>query len=430
VIFFILILIALWVVQDKYLRSVYLGIFAILLIVELFYYINRSNRDLNNFFQSVLHNDYSSHLRDSGKGKSFRELYDTLNEINERLSLLSSEKESHTQYLISMIEQVRVGMLSVDANDQVQLVNMACKDLLNLPGISAGTNIRKTNPELMSIIDQIRIGEHQLIKWKVKEEEKPFSFQVTGFKSGDQEMKLVSIHDIRAELDEKELEAWQKLIRVLTHEIMNSVTPVVSLSSSLNDLVHDHAGKIKDEFLEKKLKDGLEAITERSSGLMNFTEAFRNLTRLPAPKIANVRIDDLIKRIETLLKPQLQQFNTTFNIVYDGKPSGFKGDIDLLEQVVINLVKNAMEAVEGVKEPRIDLIICDHEESKVKIIIKDNGPGIDPEIQDKIFIPFFSTKENGTGIGLSLSRQIVLMHRGILEVKSLPKQGSEFEIIL
>jgi len=425
-----LVLIALWITGGHYLRAAYIAIILIGLVIELFLYIDRQNRNVANFFSALLHDDYSQHLTHTGKGKSFRLLFKTLNALNEKMSNLSMEKESHGQYLFSLIEQVRVGLLSVDHTGDVFIVNRTLIELLGVFNIESGSNLYKSSPEIMNIINQIRPGEHQLIKWNRDNTEIPYSFQISIFKSEGKEYTLLSVHDIRTELDEKEVEAWHKLIRVLTHEIMNSVTPVVSLSSSLNDLVSDRAESIEDEQLRSRLLDGLSAIQDRSSGLMKFTEAYQNITRLPSPEIQEIETSELLKQIDALSANQLREQNIQFSIVYEGEPESFSCDIKLIEQVLINLIKNARAAVARSVPPVVELIVTRPEEHQISIIVRDNGEGIPKDILDKIFVPFYSTKEEGSGIGLSVSRQIIMMHRGTLEVRSEPGGGSEFEILL
>jgi two-component system nitrogen regulation sensor histidine kinase NtrY len=425
-----LILIAVWITEHHYLRGAYMGIFVIGLLVEMFLYIDRLNRNVANFFSALLHDDFSQHLAQQGKGKSFRLLFNILNALNEKMSSLGKEKESHGRYLFSLIEQVRVGLLSVDQSGQVFIVNRTLIELLGLYHIKTGSNLYESSPEVMNVINQIRPGEHQLIKWKRGESEIPFSFQISVFKIEEKEYTLLSVHDIRTELEEKEVEAWHKLIRVLTHEIMNSVTPVLSLSSSLNDLVNSKAAGIRDEKLKSRLMDGLMAIQDRSSGLLKFTEAYQDLTRLPSPRIQPIETRDLLKRIEALYANQFREQNIQFNIQYTGEPESFKGDIKLLEQVLINLIKNAREAVSQSVPPVVELIVTSPPKHQVSITVRDNGEGIPNDILDKIFVPFYSTKEDGSGIGLSVSKQIIMMHRGILEARSKPGSGSEFEILL
>jgi two-component system nitrogen regulation sensor histidine kinase NtrY len=423
-------LLAFWLIGGHYLRTIYIGIFIIVLAVEMFSYIDKLNNNLSNYFSSLLSGDYSSRLSDSRKGKSFRRLNETLNAINEKLKAISKEKETRSQYLGSLIDQAEVGILSMDMEGNIHLVNNAFGKLLGLEKIRTGMNLGHVSQELLNIIQKIPVGEHQLIRWIAGNAEKPFSFQVSRFKIEGQLYMLVSVHDIRAELDEKELEAWQKLIRVLTHEIMNSVTPIVSLSNSLNSLIKKSSEGLNEQKLNKKLSDGLEAIMDRSSGLMRFTTAYQNLTRIPAPKIQWVEPDLLIKKIATLYLPEMQQRNINWSVNYAGKPDKFRGDPDLIEQVLINLIRNATEAVTGRKDPRISLDIDEIPGYQVKIKVEDNGPGINKETMDKIFVPFFSTKPGGSGIGLSLSRQIIMMHRGSIEVSSKEEKGCKVEILL
>ena len=211
---------------------------------------------------------------------------------------------------------------------------------------------------------------------------------------------------------------------------MNSVTPVVSLSNSLNDLLKTHTEGIKDQKLRSRLSDGLDAIIDRSSGLMKFTAAYQNLTRIPAPKIQAIQTGDLLKRISTLFKPEIKDKKINLSIKYTGKPEKFRGDPDLLEQVLINLIRNAAEAVEDRLDPKIVLIIEEYPGYQVRIKVEDNGTGMNKEILDKLFVPFFSTKPKGTGIRLSLSRQIIMMHKGSIEVSSKEGKGSVFEVLL
>ena len=429
-IFAFLTLFAFWIINGHYLRSVYIGILIIILIAELFIYIDRLNNNLSNFFSSLLSDDYSNRLSDFGKGRSFRKLNEILNAINDKLKILSKEKETRSQYLGSLIEQSGVGILSVDLDGKIHLVNNAFRKLLGLDKVRPGMNLGDVSKELLDIIHKIPVGEHQLIRWIVRSTENPFSLQVSRFKLEEQLFILVTVHDIRAELDEKELEAWQKLIRVLTHEIMNSVTPIVSLSNSLNNLLKSSGEGIDEKKIKTSLSDGLEAIVDRSAGLMKFTTAYQNLTRIPAPKIQCIDLEVLLKKIGTLYLPEMQRRNIDFSIHYNGKPDKFNCDPDLFEQVLINLIRNAVEAVEGRDDPKISLDIEEIPGYQVKIKVEDNGPGMNKEILDKIFIPFFSTKQGGSGIGLSLSRQIVMMHRGSIEVSSEEGVGSIFEVLL
>ena len=420
---------ALFIVQAEYVRLVYLAILVILLVVEMFYYIDRINRDLSQFLISVLHDEYTLAFKERGRGKSFRGLYKAMNDISIKLKTLSKEKETRNQYLFSLIEQVKVGIISYEPSGRVHLVNQAFNELLATPTIKAGADLKISEPGLFSIFERVSAGERQLVKMKIQHEEKEFSIQSAGFRIEDQDFNLVSVQNIREELDERELEAWQKLIRVLTHEIMNSVTPITSLAGSLYDIVDATDAAIESPQLKEKLVSGLSAVRERSAGLIKFTTAYQDIAKIPAPVIKTVQSTELISRIQSLFAAEMKEGGIAFEI--DGKraPGSFKADINLLEQVIINLIRNARDAASVTDNPGIHVTLSTREGRQVSIQVRDNGQGIPDDTLDRIFVPFFSTKESGTGIGLSLSRQIIIMHKGTLEVDTIPGKTT-FEILL
>lgn len=420
---------ALFIVQAEYIRLVYLAILVILLVVEMFYYIDRVNRDLSQFLISVLHDEYTLAFKEKGRGKSFRGLYKAMNDISLKLKTLSKEKETRNQYLFSLIEQVKVGIISYEPSGRIHLVNQAFNELLATPAIKAGSDLKESEPGLFSILAKVPIGERQLVKMKIQHEEKEFSIQSAGFRIEDQDFNLVSVQNIREELDERELEAWQKLIRVLTHEIMNSVTPITSLAGSLYDIVNTRGTDIASPQVKDKLVSGLGAVRDRSSGLIRFTSAYQDIAKIPPPVIDIIRTKDLVNRLEALFAADMKEAGIDFIIGNENSPASFMADINLLEQVIINLIKNAREAITMTDKPKIHVIMSSRDGRQVSIKVRDNGQGITEDTLDRIFVPFFSTKESGTGIGLSLSRQIIIMHKGILEVDTMPGETT-FEILL
>ncbi len=420
---------ALFIVQAEYIRLAYLAILVILLVVEMFYYIDRINRDLSQFLISVMHDEYTLAFKEGGRGKSFRGLYKAMNDISLKLKTLSKEKETRNQYLFSLIEQVKVGIISYEPSGRVHLVNKAFNELLATPAIQAGTDLKISEPEYFSIFEKVSAGERQLVKMKIQHEEKEFSIQSAGFRIEDQDFNLVSVQNIREELDERELEAWQKLIRVLTHEIMNSVTPITSLTGSLYNLVEGQDAAIVSPQLKEKLVSGLGAVRERSAGLIKFTTAYQDIAKIPAPVIKKVKTSELISRLQSLFAAEMKDGGIEFQINGKAAPDSFLADINLLEQVIINLIRNARDALTIIDQPGIEVTISSSEGRQVSIKVRDNGQGIPDDTLDRIFVPFFSTKESGTGIGLSLSRQIIIMHKGTLEVDSMPGRTT-FEILL
>ena len=419
-------------VSSNYIRSIYLGIFILLLLIELFWYIDKRNRELTTFLKSLLNDDFSSRFKDAGKGKSFESFYKTMNSITEKFHNLSAEKEIQFQYMQALIQHVKVGIISFDSEGRIHIVNHAFRYFFNIPRIRKDSLIDDLNPDIIDLLCKIQSEEKKIIKVQQKGKNISLVINATEFKLEDKQYKLISAQNIREELEKQELEAWQKLIRILTHEIMNSVTPILSLSSSLYDLIETKNSKVKqfDEKLIQSLQSGLEAIVDRSTGLMRFTEAYKTLTRIPPPKIKSVRSDELAHRINTLFKTQTEEKNIGFSVELLSKPWSVQCDIELLDMVFINLIKNSIQALENKTNTQIKVRLRTTGKSKTIIEIEDNGKGMAQEVMNQIFVPFYTTKPDGSGIGLSVSNQIIRSHDGTIHVESEPGKGTVFFIRL
>lgn len=413
-----------FVISDAhYLRSIYLFIFLIIALIELFWYIDRTNRAFSSFLMALMQNDFTTTFSATNKGKSFGELYRAFNMITERFKKLSSEKQAQHIYLETLVEHVKVGIISFDENEKIQLMNEAFKKLSGNPTILYLKSLNTVNEELVETLRNIEPGDQKLLKINIGNNLMQLAINASTFKIHDGTYKLISVQNIKNELDSNELDAWQKLIRVLTHEIMNSVTPISSLTDTLATLT---ASELEKENPEKatmqKVMQGLKAIKSRSTGLQSFTEAYRKLTRIPPPAFAEVDIHSTIERIQTLLAEPLKGID--FKISTSNKSLRCIADAALLEQVIINIIKNAIEAVGDIMDPKIHVRISQNE--KTQITISDNGHGIDEDKIDKVFIPFFTTKTDGSGIGLALSREIMRLHGGNIEVQSSKDSGTSF----
>ena len=238
------------------------------------------------------------------------------------------------------------------------------------------------------------------------------------------------MQDIRKELDEKELDSWLKLIRVLTHEIMNSIAPVTSLSENLCSYYIREgeaipAGEVTEKMVQNTIR-GLKVINEQGIGLIRFVETYRKLTRLPEPVRSAVRIGELVENTVMLYRQELEEKMVRVSLHAAKSDMELSIDEKLISQVLINLVKNAAEALEGREEAGIRIECRENENRQAEVLVIDNGPGIAPDMIDEIFIPFFTTRENGSGIGLSLSRQIMRLHNGSLKVRSIPERETVF----
>ncbi|MFQ5674895.1 MAG: PAS domain-containing sensor histidine kinase, partial [bacterium] len=305
------------------------------------------------------------------------------------------------------------------------------KRLLKLPSLKNIRGLEKVSKQLVEVLTKMTAGDKALVKISEENELLQLAISATEFRMRDQNFKLVSFQNIQSELEEKELEAWQQLIRVLTHEIMNSVTPIASLASTLNETIHSEEHESGEQLSEESRKDirgGLMTIQKRSEGLLHFVDAYRGLTRIPTPDFKIFSVRELLEGVEKLMQPQIDEKRITCCV--DVIPSDLKltADSELVEQILINIFKNAIEAMNGQPQGKIELTSCIDNRGHVIIQVIDNGPGIPEDVCEKVFIPFFTTKEQGSGIGLSLSRQIMRLHRGTISVQSKPGTSTVFTL--
>jgi len=399
-------------------------------LVELYRFTSLTNRKLTRFLESVKYSDFISGFTSDNKlGNSFRELNTAFNEVLEAFRKARSEKEEHWQYLNTIVQQVRTGILSYDAEGNIQLMNANAKRFVGIFNIKNMHELENYNPKFYQALQEVQPGKSTLYKSGT---EFLLTLQATELRIRGNTVKLITLQNIQTELQRQELEAWQNLTRVLRHEIMNSITPISSLTSTLREILdHELVKKGNDYELKAEgaedLRDGLETIENRSKGLIKFIDAYREYTSLPQPKLKTVRVKDLIEKVTQLLKPEFKKKNLQFFTHCDSEYLTVQADEEMIEQVLINLIKNAIEAADLSLHGKIE-INSTYAENAVIIKITDNGPGIIPEAIDRIFVPFFTTKKTGSGIGLALSRQIMQMHNGSLTVVSMPDVKTTFTL--
>lgn len=403
----------------------------IIQLVDISRFVSQTNRKLTRFLESVKYSDFiSGFTADNKLGKSFKDLNKAFNEVLEAFRKARSEKEEHWQYLNSVVQQVRTGILSYDTDGEVQLINTNAKRFIGITSIKNIRELIQLNPKLYHAINSVEAGKSELFK---SSNELYLSIQSTELRIRGVDVKLVTLQNIQPELQKQELEAWQNLTRVLRHEIMNSITPISSLTSTLREILdHDMVLKdngnyeLKDEGAQD-LREGLSTIENRSKGLIKFIDAYREYTSLPKPIMATVRLKDLIEKVAQLMKTELRKTQIDFRYEYSSEYLTIQADVEMIEQVLINLLKNAIEALAETENPTL-ILTGRYEENAVKIEVIDNGPGIIKEALEHIFVPFYTTKRSGSGIGLSLSRQIMQMHNGSLSVESEPYVKTVFTL--
>ena len=410
--------------NEKYVSAVIVAGAILIEIIELFRYTTVTNKKVTKFLESIRYSDFStSFTHDNKLGKSFKELNKAFSNVADAFRHERSEKEEHLNYLNTVVQHVTTGLISFDADGKVGLINSAAKRFLNLPQIRNLSEILTVNVTLYKKLKQMSPGEKALVRIS---SELNLAIHATELKLRGHSYKLIAFQNIHSELESKEVEAWQNLTRVLRHEIMNSITPIASLTGTLNEiLAEDLKPNGEDSFMlsDESLSDlneGLQTIENRSKGLIKFVDAYRDYTSIPKPKFGLIKIDELFEHISQLLKHEFKDLNIDFSckVLFDNLE--ITADRELVEMVLINLLKNAKEALKDSEEPKLELIARIDEEQRVLLDVKDNGPGIIREAQERIFIPFYTTKKSGSGIGLALSRQIMQLHNGTLSVKSEP----------
>lgn len=397
----------------------------------LFKYIDKSNQDLARFLRSIRYSDFSQTFASEGRGGSYAELGGAFQEVIQEFRAARAEKEEHYRYLHTVMQHIGVGLISFKLDGTVGLVNNAAKRLLRVHVLKNIHSLEPMSKDLVDTMLRMRSGDRELVKIVENDELLQLSLSATEFKMRGDHFKLVSIQNIQSELEEKESEAWQKLTRVLTHEIMNSITPITSLASTANEmLVHYDAmtnGQHTEEVIQD-VRDAVATIEKRSASLLSFVNAYRSLTRIPQPDFQIISVLDLFKNVVDLLQAQMDQHGVDLHVDVDPPGLTITADPELIERVLINLAKNALESLAEVSRPEIRLTANLDGRGRSRIQVADNGPGIEPEAIDKIFIPFFTTKKEGSGIGLSLSREIMRQHAGTIAAFSQPGVKTVFTL--
>jgi len=415
--------------------SIILGVLFVAQVISLIRYTEQTNKKLTKFFESIRHADFTSSFSDNELGKSFEGLNKEFNEVIDAFNKNKQEKEEHFSYLLTVIQHVSIGIIVYKKDGTVDVFNNAVKRLLRLPRLRLIKDLNVIDDGLPDKLLNMKAGDKLLIKVFIDDELLQLSMHATQFRMRGEEYVLVSFQDIHPELEQKEIESWQKLIRVLTHEIMNSITPISSLTETVAGILESHENETpSDEDYQEDLenvKQAIATIGNRSKGLLNFVEIYRNLTRIPKPNFRHFYVQDMFDRALELLGPKFSEKNINKVIKVFPKDLKVLADPDLIDQVLINLLLNAIDAVsdENIKKPKITIVASVNLNNRTTIEIADNGKGIKQDILDKIFMPFFTSKQKGSGIGLSLSRQIMQMHKGSISVRSKQDEGAIFTII-
>jgi len=404
-----------------------------ILFLQLFYVFRQQRKayfELNDFVESVRYRDFSRRFNVKKASLELKNLRSGFNEINDAFRNISREKETQYQYLQKIMEMVNTGILSYNAQThEVQWVNETLKQLLQVPYLKNINSLAKRSPDLYEDLINLKPGESKMSTIHSGLDSTKLLLSSTSFQTGDQKFNLVGFQNISSAVNETESEAWRKLLRVMTHEIMNSVAPISSLADTLQNRLAEHLNN-NNNHKEASLDDisiGINTIKKRSDSLLRFAETYRSLNKIASPEIKKFYVCDLFESIFTLMEPTLNQKDINLEILLKEPGLQLEADISLVEQVLINLIVNAIDAVKD-STPKNITLAGERANHKILIRISDNGHGMAPEVLDRVFIPFFTTKKTGSGIGLSLSRQIMQAHHGSIRVASELGKGTIFTL--
>ena len=420
-----------FMVVDQSLRFSVICLLAIIfLTINLISYLNSTNKKIRFFFDSVRNDDSNLSFPVETRNVALKELYQSMNKVNQQIQQLKIENRQQEQYFRTLLEHLAAGIITYDNKGFILHANSSAKKLLSIEVLTHLQQIERNDLNLFKTIKSIRPFERKLIAINTENGEIQLSLKATSLKTNDNELVILSIQDIKNELDEKEIESWMKLIRVLMHEIMNSITPITSLSESLSNIYSTGGKPVLPEQVNVKTiattLQGLNVIKEQGKGLMSFVESYRKLTRVPEPDKKLFRVADLMSRVHILYNSLEKSDRTNLSVSLANPDLEIFADQNLISQVLINLLKNALEANEKNNDVKIRISATEGINNHPEICVIDNGPGISEENLDEIFVPFFTTRQNGSGIGLSISKQIMRVHGGNLKVRSVPDKETVF----
>jgi len=429
------------IMRDGYHASIMLlSIVLSIQFFEIIRFISRTNAELVRFFDAVRHADFSQRFELKSLGTGFDELGSTFTDILKGIQKVRSHQEAELHHIKAIVEHVPVPLLSIDHQGKITLWNNSVRRLFGTNSVTHIDDMAKFNEKFPQKLQGILAGERTLMNITIDDMEHKLIISATEITTATQRETLLSMQDIQSELALAQLQAWQDLVSVLTHEIMNSITPVASLAQTAVDLVEDVQEKIQtlpavtDEITEE-LDDVLGAVktvARRSDGLIQFVTSYRQLTRLPSPNKKTIQVESLFSHVTTLVRQNWQ--NHDIDITYDITPLALDiyADPDMVEQILLNLLLNAAQAIiqdaVNVSKKQITLHAFLNIRGHVVIEVTDNGKGIENDNMSQIFVPFFTTKKDGSGVGLALTRQVMLAHNGKVTVRNNINNGATFSL--
>lgn len=396
-------------------------------VAMLLLYVQRTNRDLSRFLLTIEYSDFSQTFAAGSAADPLAEAFDR---VMQRFRETRSAKEEHASYLNTLVQHVPIAVIATERMGRIDLFNNAARRLFGVAELRNLHDLQSFGPRFADDILRLEAGRQELITVMRSKELLQLNVSTTDLRMRGRDLKIITLQDIRRELEVRELSAWQNLIRVLTHEIMNSVTPITSLADTASELLADvlSIGALGAEDTVRDAKDAVDTIAHRGTGLIRFIESYRRLTRLPNPVLEVFSVTELFSRVRQLMTGEFERRSVKLTQSVEGKLDKLTGDSDLIEQAVINLLKNAIDAVSDATSPEVKMTAYIDASGRATIAVADNGEGMDEATREKIFVPFYTTKREGTGVGLSVVNQIMRSHHGNVDVVSVLGEGTRISL--
>lgn len=399
--------------------------------ILVFKYVEKTNLELARFLSAARHADFSQRFELTGIGAEFEQLAQEFSAILKNFQQTRANQAEELIHLKAIIEHVPVPLMSIHSQNKVTLWNNSARRLFGTNTVNFLTDLTPFGDNFAKQLSSINAGERQLVTFAADGMEQQLTISATQIIIRGKQEKLLSLQDIQSELEKAQLQAWQDLVRVLTHEIMNSITPVASLAKTAVDLLTDVEAKLSDKNVSDELYDvasAVQTVARRSDGLMKFVTNYQQLTRIQAPNKKPLKVKVLFKQVSSLATQHWPDKGMHLTINITPSELDINVDIDMVEHMLINLLKNAEQAVTGIEDAQISLTAALNKRGHVIIDVADNGAGIPENIIDKIFVPFFTTKKEGSGVGLALTRQVMIAHGGTVKVEQTPQRGTLFRL--
>ena len=407
--------------------SVFLGVILLFLIIHFIFYLNKTNKKIAYFFNAIKNNDSTLYFSESTSKTPTKELNAHLNNVNEVIQKIKLKNKAQDQYYKTIIENAEIGVLTINTQNHILFANQNIKNILNYNSLTHINQLKKIDENLFHLIQELQPFSNKIIELTNERETKLLTLNATQIKLNNEVILLVVASNIKNELDHKEVDSWVKLTKVLTHEIMNSIAPISSITETIHDSLKGNLENIDTETLKSTL-EGIEVIKEQTKSLHDFVVSYRSFSGVSHPEKQVIEVPNLLLKMYAFFETEIKEKKIDFKINCQEKNLQIFADQNQVVQILFNLIKNAVESLQNTDQKKITLTAFSKIKNQVIISVEDNGNGIPNELITQIFVPFYSTKEDGSGVGLSLSKHIMKMHNGTLTAHSIPNKKTTFTL--